>query len=89
MKMPHGGTELDVFLVYSKIWASFFFDIFDTLATNILEMFGVDFSPYDGLGSYIVGKTKEGFQIIIDWFSQMSLFFSRWCWKYMIGLQVK
>ena len=37
-------------------------------------MFGVDFSPYDGLGSYIVGKTKEGFQIIIDWFSQMGTF---------------
>ena len=37
-------------------------------------MFGVDFSPYDGLGSYIVGKVKEGFQIIIDWFSQMGTF---------------
>ena len=66
--------RITAFLGIFKDIGQFFLDIFDTLATNILEMFGVDFSPYDGLGSYIVGKTKEGFQIIIDWFSQMGTF---------------
>ena len=66
--------RITAFLGIFKDIGQFFKDIFDTLATNILEMFGVDFSPYDGLGSYIVGKTKEGFQIIIDWFSQMGTF---------------
>ena len=66
--------RITAFLGIFKDIGQFFLDIFDTLATNILEMFGVDFAPYDGLGSYIVGKTKEGFQIIIDWFSQMGTF---------------
>ena len=66
--------RITAFLGIFKDIGQFFLDIFDTLATNILEMFGVDFAPYDGLGSYIVGKTKEGFQIIIDWFSQIGTF---------------
>ena len=61
--------RIQAFLGIFKDIGKFFFDIFDTLATNILEMFGVDFAPYDGLGSYIIGKTKEGFQAIIDFFT--------------------
>ena len=66
--------RIQSFLGIFKDIGQFFFDIFDTLATNILEMFGVDFAPYDGLGSFIIGKTKEGFQAIIDWFSQVGTF---------------
>ena len=35
--------RIQAFLGIFKDIGKFFFDIFDTLATNILEMFGVDF----------------------------------------------
>ena len=46
----------------------FFLGLFDTLTESIANFFGLSFDPYDGLGSFIVGKVTEGFQFIKDWF---------------------
>ena len=47
---------------------SFLWDTFNGLTESIANLFGLSFDPYDGLGSWIVGKLGEGFQFIKDWF---------------------
>ena len=47
---------------------SFLWDTFNGLTESIANIFGLSFDPYDGLGSWIVGKLGEGFQFIKDWF---------------------
>ena len=49
-------------------FGSYIFDIFNGLTESIANVFGLSFDPYDGLGSWIVGKLGEGFQFIKDWF---------------------
>jgi len=49
-------------------FGSYLLDIFDGLTSTIASWFGITFDPYDGLGSWIVGKLGDGFQFIKDWF---------------------
>ena len=52
----------------------FFIDQFDRVTEFIANVFGVSFAPYDGLISYVSGKLSEGFQVVVDWFSQTGEF---------------
>ena len=52
----------------------FFIEQFDRVTEFIANVFGVSFAPYDGLISYVSGKLSEGFQVVVDWFSQTGEF---------------
>ena len=62
--------KITAFLGIFKDLGAYFVKVFDSLATNILEMFGFDFAPYDSVGAWIVGKVKGMFTAIKDWFSE-------------------
>lgn len=46
----------------------FIFNIGNSLITNVLEMFGVSFEPYDSAGAYLLGKLKEMWNSITSFF---------------------
>ena len=66
--------KVTAFLGIFKDIGQFFIDQFDRFTEFIANIFGVSFEPYDGLVSYIGGKLKEGFQAVVDWFSETGEF---------------
>ena len=56
--------------------AMFVLNIGDSLITNVLEMFGVNFAPYDSAGAWVLGKLNEMWEGITGWFSQAGTFIS-------------
>ena len=66
--------KVTAFLGIFKDIGQFFIDQFDRFREFIANIFGVSFEPYDGLVSYIGGKLKEGFQAVVDWFSETGEF---------------
>ena len=66
----------------------FFIEQFDRVTEFIANIFGVSFDPYDGLISYIGGKLKEGFQVVVDWFSETGTFLlegAKGIWGWITG----
>ena len=49
-------------------FANFILNIGNTLVTNVLEMFGVNFEPYDSAGAYVLGKLNEMWQGVTGFF---------------------
>ncbi len=49
-------------------FGSFILNIGDSLITNVLEMFGVNFEPYDSAGAWVLGKLNEMWQGISGFF---------------------
>ena len=49
----------------------FIFNIGNSLITNVLEMFGVSFEPYDSAGAYLLGKLKEMWNSITSFFGDL------------------
>ena len=56
--------------------AMFVLNIGNSLITNVLEMFGVNFAPYDSAGAWVLGKLNEMWEGITGWFSQAGTFIS-------------
>ena len=52
----------------------FIFNIGNSLVTNVLEMFGVSFEPYDSAGAYLLGKLKEMWNSITSFFGDAKAF---------------
>ena len=52
----------------------FIFNIGNSLITNVLEMFGVSFEPYDSAGAYLLGKLKEMWNSITSFFGDAKAF---------------
>ena len=50
-------------------FGSYLLDIFDGLTSTVASWIGISFEPYDGLGSWIIGKFTEGFKAIGDFFA--------------------
>ena len=76
---PDGSdaTILDRLTALSGIFtdfAGFILNIGDSLITNVLEMFGVNFEPYDSAGAWVLGKLNEMWQGISSWFSETGTF---------------
>jgi hypothetical protein len=46
------------------------FDAFNVITEKIANIFGVSFAPYKGLGDWIVGKVKEVFTTVKNWFAE-------------------
>ena len=66
----------------------FFIEQFDRVTEFIANIFGVSFAPYDGLISYIGGKLSEGFQVVVDWFSETGAFLldgAKGIWGWITG----
>jgi len=57
-------------------FGKFILNIGDSLITNVLEMFGVNFAPYDSAGAWVLGKLNEMWEGITGWFSQAGTFIS-------------
>ena len=73
-KNPDGSdaTILDRLTALGGIFtdfAGFILNIGDSLITNVLEMFGVNFDPYDSAGAYVLGKLNEMWTGITGFFS--------------------
>ena len=49
-------------------FAGFILNIGNSLITNVLEMFGVNFEPYDSAGAWVLGKLNEMWQGISKFF---------------------
>ena len=50
-------------------FAGFILNIGNSLITNVLEMFGVNFEPYDSAGAWVLGKLNEMWQGISKFFT--------------------
>ena len=56
---PHGVTLMDRVMAFAGIFTdigAFILGIGNSLITNVLEMFGVNFEPYDSAGAWLLGK---------------------------------
>ena len=72
-KNPDGSdaTILDRLTALGGIFtdfAGFILNIGNSLITNVLEMFGVNFEPYDSAGAYVLGKLNEMWQGVTGFF---------------------
>ena len=47
----------------------FILGIGNSLITNVLEMFGVNFHPYDSAGAWVLGKLNEVWDGLKTWFT--------------------
>lgn len=50
-------------------FGSFILNIGDSLITNVLEMFGVNFAPYDSAGAWLLGKLNDMWTGIKNFFT--------------------
>ena len=51
-------------------FGAFLWGIGNSIITNVLEMFGVNFAPYDSAGAWILGKLNDMWEGIKTWFSE-------------------
>mgnify|MGYP001464467874 FL=1 len=55
-------------------FGKFILGIGDSLVTNVLEMFGVNFDPYDSAGAWVLGKLNEMWTGITTFFTDAGTF---------------
>ena len=68
---PHGVTLMDRVMAFAGIFTdigAFILGIGNSLITNVLEMFGVNFEPYDSAGAWLLGKVNEMWTGFKNWF---------------------
>ena len=68
---PHGVTLMDRVKAFAGIFmdiGGFILGIGNSLITNVLEMFGVNFAPYDSAGAWVLGKLNEMWTGISNFF---------------------
>lgn len=68
---PHGVTLLERVIAFGGIFTDiggFILDIGNSLITNVLEAFGVNFDPYDTAGEWLLGKLTKMWTGIKTWF---------------------
>ena len=63
------GERVEAFFGIFADFGSYLLDIFDGLTSTVASWIGISFEPYDGLGSWIIGKFTEGFKAIGDFFA--------------------
>jgi hypothetical protein len=71
------ATVLDKLTALGGIFTdfgSFIVGIGDSLITNVLEMFGVNFAPYDSAGAWVLGKLNEMWTGITTFFTDAGEF---------------
>jgi hypothetical protein len=57
-----------------KDFAGFILNIGNSLITNVLEMFGVNFEPYDSVGAWVLGKLNDMWTGITTFFTDAGTF---------------
>jgi len=65
------GERIEAFFGIFTDFGSYLLDIFDGLTSTVASWIGISFEPYDGLGSWIIGKFTEGFKAIKDFFGSI------------------
>ena len=72
---PHGVTLLERVKAFAGIFADiggFILGIGNSLITNVLEMFGVNFDPYDSAGAWMLGKLNDMWDGLKGWFTGLA-----------------
>lgn len=64
------SEKMDALFGIFKDLGKLVFDAFNVVTEKIANIFGVSFAPYDGLGDWIVGKVKEVFTTVKNWFAE-------------------
>ena len=72
---PHGVTLMDRVKAFAGIFTDlggFILGIGNSIITNVLEMFGVNFDPYDSAGAWMLGKLEEMWDGLKGWFTGLA-----------------
>lgn len=72
---PHGVTLMDRVTAFAGIFTDlggFILGIGNSIITNVLEMFGANFDPYDSAGAWMLGKLEDMWDGLKGWFTGLA-----------------